>query len=164
MAFGSDIGKAVVDKELRQCWTTQPKLFQQLNKIFQFTIDACASEDNALCKRYWSKENDCRKQDWSNEIVFCNPPFGDTGTIISNAPKATNAVFLLPVTCLATKYFEANPPSLICIPNHRIRFDPPKGLKVTTVSPTLGTVILIYGKTTKEQKKQLESIFLVYNG
>lgn len=57
-------------------WETPQEFFEQLNNEFHFTLDPCADEANHKCDRYFTKEQDGLKQDWSGEIVFCNPPYG----------------------------------------------------------------------------------------
>ena len=57
-------------------WSTPQWLFDQLNAEFNFTIDVCASECNAKVQRFFTKEQDGLKQDWSGETVWCNPPYG----------------------------------------------------------------------------------------
>ena len=57
-------------------WETPQEFFDQLDKEFHFTLDPCADETNHKCERYFTKEQDGLKQDWSGEIVFCNPPYG----------------------------------------------------------------------------------------
>lgn len=158
MGYGKELGRCNDEtKAIRQCWTTQRTFFDQLDNIFHFTIDACASAGNALLPRYWSEENDCRLQDWSNEIAFCNPPFSLTGTILHKAATAKAAVFLLPLTCLTTRYFAAALPGAMAVSPKRIKYDPPEGLQTRAGHPTLGTIVLLYGATDEqiEQVKQL---------
>ncbi len=57
-------------------WETPQDFFDQLDNEFHFTLDPCADESNHKCERYFTKEQDGLKQDWSGEIVFCNPPYG----------------------------------------------------------------------------------------
>lgn len=57
-------------------WTTPPDFFQQLNNEFHFTLDAASSEENHLCKNYFTIETDGLSQDWGGHRVFCNPPYG----------------------------------------------------------------------------------------
>lgn len=40
-----------------------------------FTLDACATPENAKCERYFTPEMDGLKQDWDG-VVWCNPPYG----------------------------------------------------------------------------------------
>ena len=57
-------------------WETPPALFDQLDYEFRFTLDAAASESNRKCERYITKEEDALRADISQEIVWCNPPYG----------------------------------------------------------------------------------------
>ena len=57
-------------------WATPQWLFDQLNAEFHFTLDPCSTDENAKCKKHYTKEQDGLKQDWSGETVFCNPPYG----------------------------------------------------------------------------------------
>ena len=57
-------------------WATPQWLFDELNKEFNFTLDPCATKENAKCKKFYSLLEDGLKQNWSDETVFCNPPYG----------------------------------------------------------------------------------------
>ena len=57
-------------------WATPQAVFDELNKEFNFTLDPAATSENAKCQRFFTKEQDGLKQDWSGETVFCNPPYG----------------------------------------------------------------------------------------
>ena len=59
-------------------WQTPPYLFERLSAQYGgFTIDLAASAENALCDRYYTKEDDALAQYWGGEVGFCNPPFDD---------------------------------------------------------------------------------------
>lgn len=67
-------------------WGTPQALFDMLNKEFGFTLDPCATDDNAKCPKYYTKSTDGLRHNWSNEIVFMNPPYGgNTGKWIQKA-------------------------------------------------------------------------------
>jgi len=51
--------------------------FNQLDAEFNFTLDPCATDDNHLCKKYFTKEIDGLSQSWENNTVFCNPPYSN---------------------------------------------------------------------------------------
>lgn len=55
-------------------WTTPSDLFEALNARFQFTLDAAADDDNALCTKYYTPADDGLMQAWTG-TVFCNPPY-----------------------------------------------------------------------------------------
>ncbi|MFW3582049.1 DNA N-6-adenine-methyltransferase [Staphylococcus caprae] len=57
-------------------WTTPQHLFDELNREYHFTLDPCASHENAKCDKYFTIEDDGLTKDWSKDIVFMNPPYG----------------------------------------------------------------------------------------
>jgi site-specific DNA-methyltransferase (adenine-specific) len=57
-------------------WETPQELFDELNKEFGFTLDPCATPGNAKCAKYYTLAEDGLTQDWTGEVVFCNPPYG----------------------------------------------------------------------------------------
>lgn len=67
---------AYIDKAKTDDWETPQHLFDELNNEFHFTLDVCASEENAKVKHFFTKEQDGLLQDWTGETVWCNPPYG----------------------------------------------------------------------------------------
>ena len=57
-------------------WSTPQDFFDELDKEFNFTLDPCATDGNAKCDKYFTVDDDGLIQDWSNDIVFMNPPYG----------------------------------------------------------------------------------------
>lgn len=57
-------------------WETPPEVFEALDREFNFSLDPCATPQNAKCARYFTEEQNGLEQDWSGEIVFMNPPYG----------------------------------------------------------------------------------------
>lgn len=45
-------------------WATPQDFFDKLNAEFHFTLDPCASPENAKCQKYYTKEQDGLIQDW----------------------------------------------------------------------------------------------------
>lgn len=60
----------------RMEWATPIDFFNELDKEFHFTLDPCASDENAKCENYYTAEENGLLQDCSGETVFCNPPYG----------------------------------------------------------------------------------------
>ncbi len=56
-------------------WSTLDDLFDELNDIFHFDLDACASRDNAKCRRYFTQQDNALNQRWTG-TVWMNPPYG----------------------------------------------------------------------------------------
>lgn len=57
-------------------WETPQDFFDEWNRQFHFTLDACANEKNHKCNKYYTKEDNGLLKDWGGEIVWCNPPYG----------------------------------------------------------------------------------------
>ena len=57
-------------------WSTPQWLFDELDKEFHFTLDACAQPFNAKCKKFYSPKENGLEQSWKGEAVFCCPPSG----------------------------------------------------------------------------------------
>ena len=91
-------------------WTTPPDFFKQLDNEFHFTLDVASSEENHLCKNYFTIETDGLSQDWGGHKVFCNPPYGrQIGKWVQKAWEEakkpnTTIVMLLPART-DTKWF-----------------------------------------------------------
>lgn len=90
-------------------WTTPKEIFDLLNDEFKFDIDVCASDDNHLCKRYYTKESNGLLQNWGGERCFCNPPYSEVAKWVEKAfyetkNKNTLVVMLIP-SRTDTKYF-----------------------------------------------------------
>ena len=90
-------------------WSTPKWLFDELNLEFGFTLDVCASLDNAKCDRFFSIKDNGLEQSWKNEDIWMNPPYGTEITKwIKKAHyqqhKANVIVALLPART-STKWF-----------------------------------------------------------
>jgi hypothetical protein len=57
-------------------WATPQDLFDRLNKEFKFTLDPCATKENAKCKRFYTEKDDGLSKSWKRARVFMNPPYG----------------------------------------------------------------------------------------
>jgi phage N-6-adenine-methyltransferase len=75
----TDVATFVLNDSLyfsdRMDWATPQYLFNALNKEFDFTLDACAREDNAKCEAYFDETQDGLSRTWSGR-VWMNPPYG----------------------------------------------------------------------------------------
>ena len=84
-------------------WRTPPELFAVLDKEFGFQLDAAASEENHLCKYYFTEQNDALGQSWldvGRRAVWLNPPYsrGLQAKFIQKA-RDESAKFRGPVVC-----------------------------------------------------------------
>ena len=56
--------------------STPQWLYDELNILFNFTLDPCADDLNHKCDLYYTKEQDGLSQNWKGHTVFMNPPYG----------------------------------------------------------------------------------------
>lgn len=83
-------------------WETPRDLFGKLHENFGFVLDAAATKDNALCKSFFTIDDDSLKQDWAKYgVVWCNPPYGrQIGKFVrkgyEEAQKGAIVVMLVP--------------------------------------------------------------------
>lgn len=56
-------------------WATPQDFFDKLNREFRFDLDVCASEGNAKCAAFFTKDQDGLSQDWRG-ACWMNPPYG----------------------------------------------------------------------------------------
>lgn len=95
-------------------------IWDDLKSEFSFTIDACASDNNHLLPRYWTKDQDCLKQDWTGEVVYCHPMFdGKIGRFVEKAFNSKCVTVMLLPSSTHTRYFHR---FIYKNPNCEIRF------------------------------------------
>lgn len=103
-------------------WATPQAFFDVLNKEFNFTLDPCATPENAKCRKFFTVEENGLLQSWKGERVFCNPPYGkEIATWVEKCDKEANngaelVVMLIPART-DTKYFHR-----YIYKKHEIRF------------------------------------------
>src|SRR3972149_6094294 len=60
----------------RQDWATPWDLFLKLHSEFYFTLDVCATKENAKCGKYYTPSIYGLEQSWQGERCWINPPYG----------------------------------------------------------------------------------------
>ena len=58
-------------------WYTPQEFFNKYNDKYNFTLDVCATHENAKCKNYFTEEVDGLSQEWTG-VCWMNPPYGRT--------------------------------------------------------------------------------------
>lgn len=87
-------------------WETPLYLFDALNTEFEFTLDPCATKENAKCAKFYTKVDDGLSKNWDGESVFMNPPYGrEIGHWIKKATEAKALVVMLLPARTDTKWF-----------------------------------------------------------
>ena len=68
-------------KELLGLWQTPKEIFEYLDNIYHFNLDAYANENDHLCTDYIGENDNAHTTDWRNYtngvpvVAFCNPPY-----------------------------------------------------------------------------------------
>ena len=84
-------------------WGTPLDLFNLYNDAYGFQLDAAASSENALCKNFFTVDDNGLEQDWwPRRRVWVNPPYGRTighwaRKAFEESQKGCIVVCLLPV-------------------------------------------------------------------
>lgn len=127
-------------------YNTPQWLFDALNVEFGFTIDGAASPENAKCKRYWTKEDDALCQDWTDEVIFLNPPYGKGITsqwlrkAYMESKKGATVVMIVPVRADAKWWHDYAMKGEIRLFRNRLNFENNHG--ATHYAPFASSVIV----------------------
>ena len=58
-------------------WGTPDPVFREIDFLYgPFTLDPCATPENARAAKFYTLEQNGLEQDWAGERVFMNPPYG----------------------------------------------------------------------------------------
>lgn len=93
-------------------WETPPDLFAELDNTYHFGLDVASSDENALCERHYTQEQNGLLQSWQiggGKSVWCNPPYGKdiikwVRKAWEEAQKGQTIVLLIPART-DTKWF-----------------------------------------------------------
>jgi len=101
---------AILSSE-RDDWRTPRALFDALDQVFQFKLDAAASANNKLCQRFYDADSNALKQSWNvGGWVWANPPYGKKVGEWFDKAKAESEqgarVVLLCMACTETRWFK----------------------------------------------------------
>lgn len=86
-------------------WETPQNLFDELNKEFHFTLDVCSTDENAKCRKHYTKADDGLSQKWEG-CCWCNPPYGKRiGKWVQKAAESDCTVVMLLPARTDTRWF-----------------------------------------------------------
>lgn len=112
----SDFTGSKTPPEHRDYWRTPPEIFAALNAEFCFQIDAAASSENALCRRFITEERDALATSWAEMIsvpgyAWINPPYSDIAPFVRKAAEESEqqvgTVMLVPADTSVGWFSEA---------------------------------------------------------
>ena len=103
-------------RENSDMWRTPRPLFDYLNSIYHFNLDAYANKEDTLCENYIGKDDDANIVSWGDYVdnapvvAFCNPPYSQPNILLclqaarGEARKGATVVVLIPNQ--PTKYWD----------------------------------------------------------
>lgn len=54
---------------------TPLELFKPVDDLFHFTLDVCATAENAKCEKFYTIEDNGLTSPWAGNVCWCNPPY-----------------------------------------------------------------------------------------
>lgn len=90
-------------------WATPNNVFEDLNTEFHFTLDPCATAQNAKCQFFYTTEDNGLLLDWEGQSCFVNPPYSQIKAWVKKCYEEsqkphTKVVMLIPART-DTHYF-----------------------------------------------------------
>ena len=140
-------GREVLFSHANDEWCTPDWLFWVLNQEFGFNADAAATDENAKCNCYFTKEHSALTSDWSTDTIFLNPPYSKIYPFMKKAYEASLngaiVVCLIPIRS-DTKYWHefCMKADEIRFIKRRVKFSNP--YKEKTSSATFPSVVVIF--------------------
>lgn len=130
-------------------WETPTYLFNYLNNKYNFTLDVCATSENAKCENYYTESDNALNKEWSG-TCWMNPPYGrQIGRWLQKAYESaintTTVVCLIPART-DTKYFHevCMKADEICFIKGRLKFG------TSTNSAPFPSAIVIFKEHNKD--------------
>lgn len=149
-------------------WCTPIELFEKLDALWHFTLDAACWDETALCDQYFTPSDNSLEQDWGNHIVWLNPPYSDIKTWfmkVSDAyTKGATIMSLVPsrTDTQAFQDYAVKDCNCICFIKGRLKFkDPNEPDKKTDAAPFPSCLVVLDKNLTQEKLECLQSLGLV---
>lgn len=104
------MNRKLMFSNINNAWCTPQDFFNKLDAEFNFTLDPCATEKSAKCKKFFTAKEDGLKQDWVGNCVFVNPPYGReinkwVKKCFEESKKENTIIVMLIPARTDTKYF-----------------------------------------------------------
>lgn len=84
---------------VKQDWETPDEIYLPLAQEFNFSLDVCASTENAKCERFFTESDNALLKDWDG-VCWMNPPFNNKKQWVKKAYESAmggaTVVCLLP--------------------------------------------------------------------
>lgn len=155
----SDSFPKVLFSSEKEDWATPMDLFEQLDKEFDFLLDAAASAWNHKCHFYYTKEDDALSRPWHPfQRVWLNPPYSRHMHVWikkarEEAKKGATVVLLVPSrTDVAWFHEYVHEQAEVRFLRGRLKFERPDGPKDAATFPSMVIVMRPTDRTKGEIK------------
>ena len=148
----------------RDEYRTPSWVFDPLNDVFNFKLDAAAAKENTLAPKYYTKAEDALTCDWLSPS-FCNPPYssGSYGPFLEHAAdqwvmRDVESCLLVPAT-LETKHYDPvwEFARYLIIPRKRISYLLPDGT-VAKGNSFLSAVVVFTDRTFYDNSYEMSRL------
>lgn len=147
------MNQAVMFSSASDEWATPQELFDRLNKIFRFNLDAAATLENAKCNEFYTKEENGLSRPWHGN-VWLNPPYGrQIGAWVKKAYEevtrggAASVVLLLPARTDTAWYHDYCKKGFVVFMRGRLKFG---GAKNAAPFPSMIVIFMKIGSDISE--------------
>ena len=100
--------KSFTDSSIKDLWQTPKPLFNTMNQEFIFTHDVAASDDNHLCEKWLTEEDNALATRWG-KVNWCNPPYSNISPWVKQASiehDAGKTIVMLVPADTSVKWFK----------------------------------------------------------
>ena len=125
-------------------WSTPQDLFDDLDRVYRFEVDVCATPENAKCAVFYTREQDGLAQYWRG-TCWMNPPYGrEIGKWVAKARRSAEengatVVCLLPARTDTRWWHEHCALGIVTFIKGRLKFG---GCKTGALFPS---AIVVFG-------------------
>lgn len=128
-------------------------MFNELNELCDFDLDAAAHPDNTLCGNYLTEVDDTLSiEEWPGERIWLNPPYGrDVGKFVAEAREQSETygkrVVVLIFARTDTKWWQdhAMKADVVFLIRGRLKFHKGSGQK--NAAPAPSALLVFTGNT-----------------
>lgn len=160
-------------ENMKDMWRTPKPLFDYLDNIYNFNLDAYANEKDKLCSNYIGENDNAHIANWGDHVdsgpvvAFCNPPYSQPNIKLCleaarrEARKGGTAVVLIPNQ--PSKYWAwlvEGQADLVLLTMGRISFIDPISVQAKAGNAG-GSAIIVYGPRSPRVRKVNTSIELI---
>jgi|SRR5580692_4229644 phage N-6-adenine-methyltransferase len=147
----------IENEKITDQWATPWDFFNELHKEFNFTLDVCASPENAKCNDYYTVDQNALCLPWTTSgTAWCNPPYSHAKQWVEksyNESLAGQRVVMLLNVATDTSYWHQYifPFAEIRFLRGRVRFVPPPLRQPAQDAPRYANAVIIFHPYSNER-------------